>query len=152
MAARLPFWYGQPRGAGLASLTLLEPEPGDDEPGFLDKVLERLFGGLTDTRAAFIGFTLPLLVLVFATASAAPQAPAAAVFLGLATATWLVLGAVCARLVAVHGDEAPPWARYAVHGLAGFGRIVLFAVIIGSIVAVLIALMSVLVAASADRR
>lgn len=151
---RLPLWYGQPRGAGLASLAVLEPDSAGDDgsAGFLERVWDRLFGGLTDTRAAFVGFSVILMSLVFATAGA-QQVPAAAALLGLAACGWLVAGVTCAWFGATRGDDAPAWVRYTLTGLAGLGRVVAVTVIIGTIVAVIFAVAVLLTtAAMSDRR
>lgn len=153
MATRLPLWYGQARGAGLASLAVFEGNDGDEEPpGFLEKLWDKLFGRITDTKAAFIGFSSILSTLVFASA-AAQQAPVAAGLLGLAACGWLVFGATCGWFAATRGDAAPAWARYTITGLAGLGRIVAVTVILGTIVAVVFAVAMLLMsAAMSDRR
>lgn len=152
MATRLPLWYGQPRGAGLAGLTVFEGNDGDEErPGFIERLWDKLFGGITDTRAAFIGFSVILMALVFATA-AAQQVPLAAGLLGLATCVWLAFGTACAWFAATRGDAAPAWARYTVTGLAGLGRIVAVTVILGTIVAVVFAIAVLLMSAAMSER
>jgi hypothetical protein len=150
---RLPLWFGQARGAGLASLAMFEEEAGDEEtPGFLDRLWDRLFGGITDTRAAFIGFSVILMALALGTA-AAERVPAAAGLLGLATCAWLVFGAACAWFVVTQGDAAPAWARSTVAGLTGLGRIIAVTVILSTIVAVVFAIAVLLMsAAMSDRR
>ena len=152
MASRLPIWYGQPRGAGLASLSIIESSDQEvEDQGFVGQLGDRLFSWIDDTQGVFVGLVLPLAVLAITATLTAPEAPLAAAFLAFGAALWLAVGGVSAWLVAIKDDDAPAWASYVVSGLTGLGRLILIMFVVASVVAVFAALATLLMAAAAEK-
>ncbi len=148
MAANLPLWYGRERGTSLVSLVDFD-EGTEVEVGFLDRMSDRLFGWINDFHAGVVGFFVPFLTLIIATSAAAATSPALAAALALAALAWAAGAGYAAWRVSADGEEAPSWATGILKALITFGRILIVSWIIGTVVAVIVVFLSLVIGISA---
>lgn len=139
MSAELPLWFGRERGTDLSALVELEEDEPEGPGGLLD-----------DVTAGLLGLLAPLAVI--ALAIGAGHLPLElSIGLALAGAAWLAGSAAAAWLVAF-SDEPPPWARATTAVLVALGKVIGWALIVGSIVLIVVLVAALIFGLASDRR